>query len=129
MKSVAKSGQKSCSKGFHQVPSRPNSFKVVQIRSKEFQRVPRGSYDRCCQIWPKKSFQGVPRVPRGSIGYKGLQRVPSSRVGALEEFKIGHETSYILDYIDHFSQNNLWPLRLHNLETASQSLAIFLTKT
>ena len=51
------------------------------------------------------------------------------RVGALEEFKIGHETSYILDYIDHFSQNNLWPLRLHNLETASQSLVIFLTKT
>ena len=84
MKSVAKSGQKSCSKGFHQVPSRPNSFKVVQIRSKEFQRVPRGSYDRCCQIWPKKSFQGVPRVPRGSIGYKGfhwLQGVPKGSKG------------------------------------------------
>ncbi len=44
------------------------------------------------------------------IPWESISRMPMEsldRVGVLEEFKIGHETSYILDYIDHFSQNNL----------------------
>ena len=44
------------------------------------------------------------------------------RVAPLDEFKIGHDTSFRLDYSEHFSPYNLGPPRLRYFETASQSL-------